>query len=57
MITPQGACQNAMFVGKRQQRVVEQRLDGLVDAPGPGQPRRIGDAKVEEATCPVSSDH
>jgi transposase len=35
-------------VGKWRQRFVELRLDGLVDAPRPGQPRRISDAQVEE---------
>jgi transposase len=35
-------------VGKWRQRFVEQRLDGLLDAPRPGQPRKITDAKVEQ---------
>jgi transposase len=34
-------------VGKWRQRFVERRLDGLLDEPRPGTPRRIGDARVE----------
>jgi transposase len=34
-------------VGKWRGRFVDQRLDGLLDAPRPGQPRKITDAKVE----------
>ena len=34
-------------VGKWRQRFVEHRLDGLLDEPRPGTPRRIGDARVE----------
>lgn len=35
-------------VGKRRSRFAKDRLAGLADAPRPGQPRKIGDAKVEE---------
>ena len=34
-------------VGKWRKRFVDQRLDGLLDAPRPGQPRKISDAQVE----------
>ena len=35
-------------VGKWRRRFVEQRLYGLLDAPRPGEPRKITDAKVEQ---------
>src|SRR6202171_5034039 len=34
-------------VGKWRQRFVEQRLDGLLDEPRPGTPRKVSDAQVE----------
>jgi transposase len=44
----QGLGVTLQTVGKWRKRFVEQRLDGLLDAPRPGQPRKISDAKVEE---------
>jgi transposase len=50
-------------VGKWRKRFVQQRLDGLFDAPRPGQPRKITDAKVEEVLAatlerkPVDATH
>jgi transposase len=35
-------------VGKWRRRFAEQRMEGLFDAPRPGQPRKISDAKIEE---------
>jgi transposase len=36
-------------VGKWRQRFVERRLDGLMDEPRPGAPRKVSDADVERA--------
>jgi transposase len=36
-------------VGKWRQRFVERRLDGLLDEPRPGAPRKVNDADVERA--------
>ncbi len=36
------------MVGKWRRRFVERRLDGLLDEPRPGQPRKITDEQVEE---------
>lgn len=37
------------MIGKWRARFIEQRLDGLLDEPRPGAPRRISDAHVEKA--------
>jgi transposase len=39
---------SAATVGRWRRRFIERRLDGLVDEPRPGQPRRITDERVEE---------
>jgi transposase len=39
---------SAATVGKWRARFVERRLDGLVDEPRPGQPRKITDLRVQE---------
>lgn len=50
-------------VGKWRRRFAEDRLAGLADAPRPGQPRKITDAKVEQVvtrtleTMPQSATH
>jgi len=36
-------------VGKWRQRFVDRRLDGLLDVPRPGTPRKVSDADVERA--------
>jgi transposase len=38
-------------VGKWRQRFVERRLDGLLDEPRPGAPRKVSDADVERAVA------
>src|SRR5690554_881434 len=39
---------NPATVGKWRSRFIKQRMRGLADAPRPGQPRKITDAKVEQ---------
>lgn len=39
---------NTVTVGKRRQRFLEDRLEGLADEPRPGAPRKITDARIEE---------
>ena len=39
---------NKKTVGKWRRRFVERRLDGLLDAPRPGAPRKIDDARIEQ---------
>lgn len=50
-------------VGKWRERFVQKRLDGLLDEPRPGAPRRIGDDQVERVVAltleskPVAATH
>jgi transposase len=50
-------------IGKWRSRFLRQRLDGLLDEPRPGAPRRIGDADVERVmrltleTAPRDATH
>jgi transposase len=39
---------NKKTVGKWRTRFIERRLDGLLDEPRPGTPRKIGDARIEQ---------
>lgn len=39
---------NKKTVGKWRSRFIEHRLDGLLDEPRPGAPRKIGDARIEQ---------
>jgi transposase len=54
---------NRQTVGKWRRRFIQKRLDGLVDEPRPGAPRRITDAQVEQLiidtleTKPVDATH
>src|SRR2546426_1072718 len=51
------------IVGKWRSRFLEKRLDGLLDEPRPGAPRRVTDAQVEEVitktleTTPRAATH
>ena len=44
-------------VGKWRRRFVEHRLDGLLDAPRPGAPRTIDDARIEEVIAMTLESH
>jgi transposase len=44
---------NPNTVGKRQRRLLEQRIDGLRDAPRSGAPCTIGDERVEAVITPT----
>ena len=41
-------------VGKWRRRFLEQRLDGLLDEPRPGAPRKLDDARIEQLMRPRS---
>jgi transposase len=43
-------------VGKWRSRFLEQRLDGLLDEPRPGAPRKLDDARIEELIATTLND-
>ncbi len=44
-------------VGKWRSRFLERRLDGLLDEPRPGAPRKVDDAKIEQLIATTLNEH